>query len=88
MPNSSAVSSNSGFMGNVHAKIFEIILLICFSVSTIFIIINFILTTWLFKCSYSLLIIEILILIFNIVCIVLSILLRVFRSNNSVFDSN
>ena len=81
------VQSNS-CMGNVHAKIFEIILLLGFSSTSILLVVNLILTTWFFKFSYSLFIIEIGLVVLNSISIFLSIILRVFRSNDSVFNKN
>ena len=81
------VQSNS-CMGNVHAKILEIILLLGFSSTSILLVVNLILTTWFFKFSYSLFIIEIGLVVLNSISIFLSIILRVFRSNDSVFNKN
>ena len=80
--------TNSVFLGKVHAKIFEILLILGFLTSIIFLIINFALTFWHFKLSTSLLTLEIVLLILNIFCFILSIILRVWRSNGSVFKNN
>ena len=77
-----------GFCVNMHAKIFEIILIIAFLISIILLIINFAITFWFFKFSYALLLIEIGLLIFNAISLIFSIILRIWRSDNSVIDKN
>ena len=51
-------------------------------------IINLVLTLWQFIYSYYLLIIEIFIIVLNASGLILSIKLRVWRSNGSVFNKN
>ena len=72
----------------MHAKIFEIILIFAFIISIILLIINFAVTLWVFKLSYALLLIEIGLLILNAISLIFSIILRIWRSNNSVIDKN
>ena len=79
-------NNSSGCFPSVHAKIFEIILIIGFSISAIVLLINLIITMWFFKFSTSLLIIEIVLLILNVATLILSIILRIWRSNGSVFN--
>ena len=58
---------------SVNAKIFEIILIIGFILPIILLIINLVITLWCFKCSYSLFIIEIGLLVLNFICFIISI---------------
>ena len=62
-----------GCCGNIHAKIFEIILIVAFIISIILLIINFAVTLWVFKLSYALLLIEIGLLILNAISLIFSI---------------
>ena len=77
-----------GCFGNMHAKIFEIILIVAFIISIILLIINFAITFWVFKLCYALLLIEIGLLISNALSLIFSIILRIWRSNKSVIDKN
>ena len=72
----------------IHAKIFEIILIIGFLFSIILLIINLVISLWCFKHSYPLFIIEIGLLSLNGLSFILSIILRVWRSDGSVFNKN
>ena len=81
-------NNDQGCCADSQAKVFEIILLVGFLIGIVLLIVNLILTLWCFKYSLSLLIIEILILFFNTVCFVLTIILRIWRSNSSVFTKN
>ena len=74
------------FCGKVHAKIFEIILIVGFTFGDIVLAINFVLNMWFFKQSYYILYIEIGLLALNFFSIIFSIILRVFRSNGSVLN--
>ena len=77
-----------GCCPNTHAKFYEISLIIGFSLSLALLIVNMILTLWCFKASYCLLSLEIVIIALNAINIILSIILRCWRSNGSVFKNN
>jgi len=77
-----------GCCPNTHAKFYEISLIIGFSLSLSLLIVNMILTLWCFKTSYCLLSLEIIPIALNAINIVLSIILRCWRSNGSVFKNN
>ncbi len=81
-------NNNQGCCPSVHAKIFEIILIIGFILPIILLIINLVITLWCFKCSYSLFIIEIGLLVLNFICFIISIILRCWRSDGSVLKEN
>ena len=81
-------NNNQGCCPSVHAKIFEIILIIGFILPIILLIVNLVITLWCFKCSYSLFIIEIGLLVFNFICFIISIILRCWRSDGSVLKEN
>ena len=78
---------NEGCCPSIHAKIFEIILIIGFTLSLISLTVNLIILLWCIKYSYPLLIIEIRLIALSTISLVLSIILRVWRSNDSVFNS-
>ena len=82
------INKNQGFCSKIHAKIFEIILIIGFLLSIILLIVNLIISLWCFKHSYPLFIIEIGLLSLNALSFILSIILRVWRSDGSVFNKN
>lgn len=82
------INNNQGYIGNIYAKGLEICLIVSFLISIILLIINFSITTWLFKYSYPLLIIEIFILILSALCLFFSIILTIWRTNGSVIDKN
>ena len=83
------ISPNSGgCCGSTHAKIFEIFLIISFIIALAGLIINLVLTMCYFFYSYPIFFIEILLIALNFFCLILSILLRVWRSNGSVFNQN
>ena len=77
-----------GCCPDTHAKYFEIILIIGFLLSIILLIINMILNLWYFKGSTFLLIFEIVPIAFNAFSIILSIILRMWRSDDSVLKKN
>ena len=79
---------NKGCCPSVHAKTFEIILIIGFILSIILLIVNLVLSLWCFKYSYALFIIEIGLIALNFISIILSIILRVWRSDGSVHNKN
>ena len=82
------ISNNPGCCPHSNAKIFEIILIIGFLLTIISLIINLALTIWFFKNSHSLLIIEIGLLGLNALSFILSIILRIWRSDGSVLNAN
>ena len=82
------INNNQGNIGNIHAKGLEICLIVSFLISIILLIINFSITSWLFKYSYPLFIIEFLILILSISCLFFSIILAIWRINGSVINKN
>ena len=82
------ISNNQGCCPHSNAKIFEIILIIGFLLTIILLIINLALTIWFFKNSHSLFIIEIGLLGLNALSFILSIILRIWRSDGSVLNSN
>jgi len=77
-----------GCCADTHAKYFEIVLIIGFVLSFILLIVNMILTLVYFKSSYFLLIVEIILIAFNFISIILSVILRLWRSDESVFKKN
>ena len=79
---------SQGCCPSIHAKIFEIILIIGFILSIILLIVNLIISLWCFKCSYPLFIIEIGLIALNVFSIILSIILRIWRSDGSVHHKN
>ena len=80
--------NNSGFCGNVSSKTFEIFLIVGFSCGTFFLIVNLLMTIHIFIMMYILFYIEVGIIALNIFCIIFSIILRVWRSNGSVLNTN
>ena len=80
-------SRTEGCFPSNHAKIFEVILIIGFLLANILLIINLILLFWCIKLSYPLLIIKIRLIALNAICLILSIILRVWRSDDSVFNT-
>ena len=85
---------SQGCCPSIHAKIFEIILIIGFILSIILLIVNLIISLWCFKCSYPLFIIEIYLIALNVFSIIFSIklnsnlILRIWRSDGSVYHKN
>lgn len=89
MNNGSHQKNNvSEFIGNIHTKIFEIILISAFIICLILLIIHLVLTVWFFIGSDAFLAIEIIILLLNFLSLIISIILRYFRSNDSVLKNN
>jgi len=80
-------NKNEGCCPSIHAKIFEIILIIGFTLSLISLIVKLIILIWCIKYSNSLLIIGIILMALSTISLVLSIILRVWRSNGSVFNT-
>ena len=80
-------NKNEGCCPSIHAKIFEIILIIGFTLSLILLIVKLIILVWCIKYSNSLLIIGIILMALSTISLVLSIILRVWRSNGSVFNT-
>ena len=81
-------NNNPGCFGKVHAKIFEIILIAGFICGTVFLTVNFVFTMFCFINLYYLFYIEIGLMVLNVISLVFSIILRVFRSNGSVLNKN
>ena len=80
-------NKNEGCCPSIHAKILEIILIIGFTLSLISLTVNLIILLWCIKLSYPLLIIKIRLIALSAISLVLSIILRVWRSNGSVFNT-
>ena len=80
-------NKNEDCCPSIHAKIFEIILIIGFTLSLILLIVKLIILVWCIKYSNSLLIIGIILMALSTISLVLSIILRVWRSNGSVFNT-
>ena len=80
--------SNLECCRNIHAKVFEIILIIGFISSLILLSVNLVLTMWLIKYSIYIFIIEIVLIGFNFIASILAIILRTWRSNGSVENIN
>ena len=80
-------NKNEGCCPSIHAKIFEIILIIGFTLSLISLTVKLIILIWCIKYSYSLLIIGIILMALSTISLVLSIILRVWRSDGSVFNT-
>ena len=74
--------------GSVHAKIFEILLIIGYILSIGGLAVNIVLTMYCFKYSYSIFFIEIGLAALNLFCLIFAIILRVWRSNGSVQTIN
>ena len=79
---------NKGCCPNSHAKCFEIILIIGFILSLVILIVNLILNLWCFKASDIILAFNIIPIGLNGISVILSIILRLWRSDDSVFKNN
>ena len=79
---------NKGCCPNSHAKCFEIILIIGFILSIAILIVNLILNLWCFKASDVILAFNIIPIGLNGISAILSIILRLWRSDDSVFKNN
>lgn len=82
--NNVPVSIQPMLCGSVHAKIFEILLIVGYILSFVGLVVNLVLTMYCFKYSYSIFSLEICLAALNIFCLIFAILLRVWRSNGSV----
>ena len=80
-------NKNEGCCPSLHAKILEIILIIGFTLAFVSLTVNLIILLWCIKRSYPLLIIGIRLIALNAISLVLSIILRAWRSNGSVFNT-
>ena len=80
--------NESGCFDGIEAKIFEIILIVGFFLGVAALVVNLVLTLWCFKHSLYLFITEIGLAGLNVVNIILAVILRIWRSNGSVFKSN
>ena len=74
--------------GCVNAKAFEILLIIGYILSTAGLTVNFILNMYIFKYSYSIFSLEIVLMALNVFCLIFAIVLRVWRSNGSVLTTS
>ena len=81
-------NQNQGCCPDTHAKCFEIILIIGFALSIIVLTVNFILNLWCFKLSIYLFILIIASIALSAISFILSIILRVWRSDDSVLRIN
>ena len=79
---------NKGCCPNSHAKCFEIILIIGFILSLAILIVNLILNIWCFKAFDAILAFNIIPIGLNGISAILSIILRLWRSDDSVFKNN
>ena len=79
---------NKGCCPNSHAKCFEIILIIGFILSLAILIVNLILNLWCFKAYDIILAFNIIPIGLNGISAILSIILRLWRSDDSVFKNN
>ena len=79
---------NKGCCPNSHAKCFEIILIIGFILSLVILIVNLILNIWYFKAFDAILAFNIIPIGLNGISAILSIILRLWRSDDSVFKNN
>ena len=70
---------------SINPKIFEIILIVGFILGIASLSLNFFLTLWLFKGSYYLFILEIVLLALNLFCVIFSIILIVMGKKSSSF---
>ena len=82
--NNVPVSIQPMLCGSVHAKIFEILLIVGYILSIVGLAVNLVLTMYCFKYSYSIFSLEICLVALNVFCLIFVILLRVWRSNGSV----
>ena len=82
------MKNKSGFCGSIHGKSFEILLIILFTLGIIMLTVNLIVTEWYFRDSSSLFIIEICLVALNGLCLIFTIILRYWRSNGSVLNTN
>ena len=78
--------NSSGCFGGINSKIFEIILIIGFILALAGVTNNLVLTMYMFFYSYAIFFIEIALIALNLLCLIFSILLRVWRSNGSVLN--
>ena len=79
---------DDGCCPDTHAKCFEIVLIVGFLFSIIALTVNMILNLWFFKFSTFLLIGQIVPMALNVISFIISIILRCWRSDNSVFKKN
>ena len=82
------VDDDDGCCPDTHAKCFEIVLIVGFLFSLIALTVNMILNLWFFKLSTFLLIGQIVPMALNAISFIISIILRCWRSDNSVFKKN
>lgn len=78
--------NREGCCGSVHAKIFEIFLIVGFIIALIGLALNLVLTMYCFFYSYYIFFLEIGLIVLDLCCFIFSIILRVWRSNGSVLE--
>ena len=81
-------NQNEGCCPDTHAKCFEIILIVGFILSLAALIVNLVLNLWCFKLSLYILILSIVSIAMSAISIILSIILRYWRSDDSVLKKN
>ena len=79
---------DDGCCPDTHAKCFELVLIVGFLLAIVALIVNLILNLWFFKLSMFLLIFTIIPTALNFISFIVSIILRSWRSDNSVFKKN
>ena len=72
----------------VNAKVFEILLIICSLCSDILLIVNIFVTKWVLKYSSSILAFEIILPSLNMIVIIFSFIISVWRCNGSVYNTH
>lgn len=86
--NNVPVPLQSMLCGSVHAKIFEVLLIVGYILSIGGLVVNLLLTMFCFKYSYAIFYIEICLAALNLFCLIFAIILRVWRSDGSVNTLN
>ena len=81
-------NQSQGCCPDTHAKCFEIILIVGFLLSLIALIVNLIFNLWCFKLSIYILVLSIVSIAMSAISIILSIILRYWRSDDSVLKKN
>ena len=79
---------DDGCCPDTHAKCFELVLIVGFLIGIAALTVNLILNLWFFKLSLFLLIFTIIPAGLNLISFIVSIILRIWRSDNSVFKKN
>jgi len=82
------LKNKAGCCGSIHGKTFEIFLIIDFLLGAAVLIVNLILTKWYLQQSHYVFFIEIGLISLNGLCLIFTIILRCWRSDGSVLNSN